>query len=65
MKLKIELRVHQRVVPAAEAARVAAWLVDGSAWFACTPLPEDVFEFAVKADRGPLLDEAVDACPSR
>lgn len=32
------------------ATALQAWLTDQSAWFACTPLPGDHYEIAVKAE---------------
>jgi hypothetical protein len=37
------------------AQRLAAFLIAESAWFQCTPLPNDEFEFQVETDRAILL----------
>ncbi|WP_408601391.1 hypothetical protein [Pseudomonas sp. PLMAX] len=41
-------------VPAAQA--LSAKLVSESAFFTCTPLPDDQYEFSVKADRAAVLE---------
>lgn len=47
-------------VPAAQA--LSAKLVTESAFFNCTPLPDDQYEFSVKADRAAVLEESYIRC---
>jgi hypothetical protein len=45
-----------RTVAGSDRAKtVAAALVEASVWFTCEPMPDDQFEFTVKADAGRVL----------
>ena len=47
-------------VSGTEAAKlVAIGLVERSIWFACEPMPEDVFEFTVKKEALTQLKQAI------
>lgn len=64
---KTAVRIHREeskalfmasVIVTGEAAAklVCSKLLAESAFFSCTPLPEDEFEFSVKADRAPIVE---------
>jgi len=42
----------------AKAKKVAELLITRSQWFAVTPLPDDEYEFEVRAENESLLDQA-------
>jgi hypothetical protein len=54
------IRTEHMEVPGTEAAKlVAAELVRESMWFACEPMPDDVFEFTVKEEALGFLKQVI------
>lgn len=59
-------RTEHMEVSGTEAAKlVAAELVRKSMWFACEPMPDDVFEFTVKEEALGYLKQAIALLPVR